>query len=221
MSHDARHHTWRQVNRTLFQLTLSFLLLAVAVGGVTAVYWFVLLQPRLFLAAEVNAKLLAQAQAIPLAEVLQPRGDIISVREVEAAMDKILLATDSATDQPLIVGLALELDYGVVPAIDKTLDLQRGQIDYPGCFCVTVPLYAPLSDELLGIARFHVSPRFFQMLERDIRQTLMAEFVLILVLLLVVWRWVLTQAAACTVKCWNGSERSRKRRKPIEPKVSF
>ncbi|MCA8985946.1 MAG: hypothetical protein KDA76_19795, partial [Planctomycetaceae bacterium] len=46
--------------------------------------------------------------------------------------------------------------------------------------------------ELLGIARFHVSLQFFHTLEQDIRQTLMAEFVLILVLLLVVWRWVLS-----------------------------
>ncbi|MCB1770050.1 MAG: response regulator, partial [Candidatus Competibacteraceae bacterium] len=79
----------------------------------------------------------------------------------------------------------------VVPAAANTLDLQRGQMDYPDCFCVPIPLYAPLTDEFLGIARFRVSPQFFQTLEQDIRQTLMAEFVLILMLLLVVWRWVL------------------------------
>jgi len=193
MNHEENRHYRVQphVGRIIFQLTLSFLLLALAVGGVTAFYWFFLLQPRLFLAAETNAKLMAQAQAVSLAEVLQPRGDPVSVREVEAAMNKILLANDPTTHQPLIVGLTLELDYEVVLAAAHTLDLQRGQMDYPDCFCVPVPLYAPLTDEFLGIARFHVSPRFFQTLEQDIRQTLMAEFVLILVLLAVVWRWVL------------------------------
>ncbi|MCB1919156.1 MAG: response regulator [Candidatus Competibacteraceae bacterium] len=189
---DQGHRVRRQIGQIVFQLTLSFLLLALAVGGVTAFYWFVLLQPRLLLAAETNAKLLAQAQAVPLAEVLQPRGDPVSVGEVEAAMDKILLAADPATHQPLIVGLALELDYDVVPAAANTLDLQRGQMDYPDCFCIPIPLYAPLTDEFLGIARFRVSPQFFQTLEQDIRQTLIAEFVLILILLLVVWRWVLS-----------------------------
>ncbi|HRX71336.1 MAG: response regulator [Gammaproteobacteria bacterium] len=194
MNHEENrsYRVRRHVGRIVFQLTLSFLLLALAVGGVTVFYWFFLLQPRLLLAAETNAKLLAQAQAVSLAEVLQPRGDPVSVSEVEAAMDKILLATDPATDQPLIVGLALELDYNVVLAADKTLNLQRGKMGHPGCFCVPVPLYAPLTDELLGIARFHISPLFFQTLEQDIRQTLIAEFVLILILLLVVWRWVLS-----------------------------
>ena len=191
MTRGAGHHAKRQADRIVFQLTLSFMSLVLAVAGVTAVYWFVLLQPRLFLAADANAKLLAQAQAVPLAEVLQPRGDTISVNEVIAAMDKILLVTDPATGQPLIVGLMLELDYEVIPAAKGTLDLGRGHMDRQDYFRVEVPLYAPLTDELLGIARFYVSPLFFQTLKLDIRRTLIAESLLILVLLLVVWRWVL------------------------------
>ncbi|MGB5062235.1 MAG: ATP-binding protein [Candidatus Competibacter sp.] len=192
MTKDTSHHARRQTDRIVFQLTLSFMLLVVAVAGVTAVYWFVLLQPRLFLAADANAKLLAQAQAVLLAEVLQPRGDTISINEVITAMDKILLATDPATGQPLVVGLTLELDYEVIPAAKGTLDLERGHMDRQDYFRVEVPLYAPLTDELLGIARFYVSPLFFQTLKLDIRRTLIAESLLILVLLLVVWRWVLT-----------------------------
>lgn len=191
MTRGAGHHARRQADRIVFQLTLSFMSLVLAVAGVTAVYWFVLLQPRLFLAADANAKLLAQAQAVPLAEVLQPRGDTISVNEVIAAMDKILLAADPATGQPLIVGLTLELDYEVIPAAKGTLNLGRGHMDRQDYFRVEVPLYAPLTDELLGIARFYVSPLFFQTLKLDIRRTLIAESLLILVLLLVVWRWVL------------------------------
>lgn len=162
MTRGAGHHAKRQADRIVFQLTLSFMSLVLAVAGVTAVYWFVLLQPRLFLAADANAKLLAQAQAVPLAEVLQPRGDTISVNEVIAAMDKILLVTDPATGQPLIVGLMLELDYEVIPAAKGTLDLGRGHMDRQDYFRVEVPLYAPLTDELLGIARFYVSPCFFR-----------------------------------------------------------
>ncbi|MCP5157809.1 MAG: response regulator [Gammaproteobacteria bacterium] len=192
MINGIHHPIGQQTNRIIFQLTLSFILLALAVASVTAIYWFVLLQPRLLLAADANAKLLAQAQAIPLAEVLQPRGDRISVNEVTVAMDKILLATDPATNQPFIVGLALELDYEIVPAVRGTLDLHRGQTDRQPCFCVEIPLYAPLTDELLGVARFYIQSLFFQTLEQDILQTLLVESLLILVLLLVVWRWVLT-----------------------------
>ncbi|MCP5420048.1 MAG: response regulator [Gammaproteobacteria bacterium] len=180
-----------ETDRTVFQLTLSFALLALAVAGVTVVYWFILLQPRLLLAADANAKLLGQSQAIPLAEVLQPRGEPISVSEVTTAMDKVLLVTDPATDQPLIVGLALELDYDVIPAAAGSLNLERRSVPCPDCFRVEVPLYAPLSDELLGIAHFYVSPVFFQTLKRDILRALVAESLLILLLLLLVWRWVL------------------------------
>jgi len=193
MSNNIRHRAQQQTDRTAAQLTLPFLLLALAIAGITAVYWFILLQPRLLLAADANAKLVAQAQAISLAEVLQPRGDTISVSQVTAAIDKIFLATDPVTDQPLIVGLALELDYGVVPAAtDGILDVKYGQVDCQNCFRVEVPLYAPMTDELLGIALFCVSPLFFQTLERDILRTLIPESLLILLLLLIVWRWVLT-----------------------------
>ncbi|MEZ5583316.1 MAG: ATP-binding protein [Candidatus Competibacteraceae bacterium] len=191
MSNGAIHPARRRTDRTVFQLTLSFVLLALAVAAVTAIYWFVLLQPRLFIAAEANAKLVAKAQAVSLAEELQPRGDRISVTEVTAAMDKVLLATDPATRQPFVVGLALELDYEVVYADEGTLDLKRGKIDGVNCFKVDVPLVAPLTDELLGIAWFYVSPDFFQLLNQDILRTLVIEALLILILLLMVWRWVL------------------------------
>lgn len=180
------------IGRIVFQLTLSFALLALAVAGVTIMYWLVLLQPRLLLAADANAKLLGQSQAVPLAEVLQPRGDRISVNEVATAMDKVLLVTDPTTHQSLIVGLALELDYEVIPAATDSLNLERGHTHCPDCFRVEVPLYAPLTDELLGIAHFYVSPLFFQTLKQDILRTLVAESLLILLLLLLVWRWVLT-----------------------------
>ncbi|MEE4378356.1 MAG: ATP-binding protein [Candidatus Competibacteraceae bacterium] len=183
-------HSRRQTDRIVSQLTLSFILLAVAVAGLTAVYWFVLLQPRLLVAAEANAKLVARAQAVPLAEVLQPRGDTVSVSQVTAAMDKILLATDPTTGQPFVVGLALELDYETVSADEGVLDLKRGLTDRLDCFKIEVPLYSPLTDELLGIARFFVSPEFFRLLEQDIRRTLIIESLLILVFLLAVWRWV-------------------------------
>ncbi|NJN46323.1 MAG: hypothetical protein HC808_07425 [Candidatus Competibacteraceae bacterium] len=187
MINGVSHHDRRRADRIVSQLTLSFILLAVAVAGLTAVYWFVLLQPRLLVAAEANAKLVAQAQAVSLAEVLQPRGDKISMIEVATEMDKTLLVVDPATGKPFIVGLTLELDYETVTANAGMFDLQRGQTACQDCFKIEMSLYSPWTDELLGIAWFYVSPAFFQLLKQDILRTLVVEALLILALLLVVW----------------------------------
>ncbi len=182
----------RPLGRSLFQITLSFALLALAVMGVTTVYWLAILQPRLYLEADANAKLQAQSQAVLLAEVLQPRDQPTAMHEVTAVMDKILLITNPSTKQAFFIGLSLELDYQAVHTNKMgELDLHRGQSDCRNaCFFTEVPLYSPLSDELLGIAQFQASGLFFQTLQRDIRRTLIIESLLILALLLIAWQWL-------------------------------
>ena len=98
---NSRHKNYlRPFTRSPFQITLSFALLAIAVICVSTVYWLAVLQPRLYIEAEANATLQAQAQAVLLAEVLEPREQPTTKHSVEAVMDNIMLITNPSTEQP-------------------------------------------------------------------------------------------------------------------------
>ena len=74
----------------------------------------------------------------------------------------------------------------VVKAEKGTLDLRRGSTDEGG-FRTEVALYDPQSFELMGVATFRVSDRFFVQLSNDVRRELMLVSAAVLLLLALVW----------------------------------
>jgi CheY-like chemotaxis protein len=56
-----------------------------------------------------------------------------------------------------------------------------------GCFLSEVGLYSPISDELIGIARFSVSDRLYRNLNRDVHKTLFIHSRFGTLLLVMVW----------------------------------
>jgi signal transduction histidine kinase/CheY-like chemotaxis protein len=166
----------------------SFVILAVALGGMMAAYWSLLLEPRLREEARANAVILAQAQAHRLGSVLS--GERVTRHEVLGALDQLLLFTDPGSNSPFFLGITLDVDYDAVRAEKGSLNLTRGLSERKHCFPATVEVYSEENFELLGVASFLVSDAFFQKLRNDVRNKLIAEAVTLQVLLLVAWLFV-------------------------------
>lgn len=75
----------------------------------------------------------------------------------------------------------------MVSAPVGSLNISQGKKNCRDCFLSTVALYSPVSDELIGIARFRLSNTFFQDLSKDVKKILHRQSRIVLLLLLIVW----------------------------------
>lgn len=168
-------------------VSLAFLILAVGLQALVWAYWSKVLEPRLYREAASQANVLAHSQAVKLADVLVTADKEHRYRSLYETVDEILLFADPESETPLFKGVDLKVDYGVLVAPAGSLDLTRGASDCPNCFEAKVGLYSPLTDELIGIARFQVSDTLFRRLSRDVKRTLISQSLLGMLLLLAVW----------------------------------
>jgi two-component system, sensor histidine kinase and response regulator len=169
----------------LMLVTLVFVLLGLGLAGVMALYRGWVLEPRLRHEAQGQAEILARSQAHVLADALRSGSERERGHAVLAAMDELLLLRDPNSETPYFLGVELEVDYDTVAVLKGSLDLQRGQAT--GGFAAEVPLYDPDTYQLLALARFRVSDRFFQLLSRDVTRELRGVSLAVLVLLVVLW----------------------------------
>ncbi len=179
------------IRRSLIAITVVFTLLAIAVQGLMLLYWSSVLEPRLRLEADSQAKVLAQSQASILANTLTSATGEQRIQGLSSAINQALLLADPVTDTPFFMGIGLDIDYDTLPAAVDSLNLQYGVTECIQCFSVDVALYSNLTDELLGIAWFKVSDRFFQLLSRDMKYQLFTETAITLLLMAVVWLLVM------------------------------
>ena len=176
---------------TYIVVSLIFLVSTVSLQVLMWLYWDRALQPRLQKEAASQANVLAHSQAVRLADALivaQPDHRIGLLRET---ISEILLLTGPVAKEPLFLGLELEIDYEVIPASPDSLDLTGGTNQPEKSFVSEVALYSPLSDELMGIARFQVSDSLFQGLSNDVKNTLFTRSWIGTVLLIIVWGGVM------------------------------
>jgi len=179
------------IRRSLIVITLVFTLLAIAIQGLMLLYWSSVLEPRLRLESDSQAKVLAQSQASILANTLTSATGEQRIEGLTAAINQALLLADPDTGTPFFMGIGLDIDYDTLPAAVDSLNLQYGVTECIQCFSVDVALYSNLTDELLGIAWFKVSDRFFQLLSRDMKYQLFTETAITLLLMGVVWLLVM------------------------------
>ncbi len=175
-------------------VTLSFVILAVALELTMASYWSGVLEPRLSSQANSNAQLQAQSQAIALEDVLSDR-DISAktqLQQLQAVFDQLLLIKDPQLNEHFFVGLMLEVDYDLVAVKPGSLDLMQGDNQCSNCFIAAVQLYSRQTDELLGVATFYVSDAFFIDLKTGLKDSMFIEGAIVLVLLILVWIVVMT-----------------------------
>ncbi len=169
------------------RLTLLFLLLGAGLTALVSGYWFVSLEPRLLADSKASAGALAQSQSRNLAIALTEAIDTHAPTPLQDAMDEILVLTDPGTEFPFVARLEVSVDYKMVDAPAGTLDLQRGT-PCERCFINQIPLYAPSSGELLGVATFHSSNIFFEQVREAVRSRLLLVALGALALLLLIWR---------------------------------
>ncbi|HVR40562.1 MAG TPA: response regulator, partial [Thermoanaerobaculia bacterium] len=174
------------MKRVVLAVTAIFALLALLLGALVAVYWNAVLHPRLRSEAVSQAEILASSQANFVAAALRSGEGPERVRHVIGALDGLLLLRDTHSGIPYFESIDLQIDYDAVQAPKGSLELHRGAKGGSG-FKTEVALYDPETYELLGVATFHVSDRFFQQLARDVRSEMTIIFAAVLALLAVVW----------------------------------
>jgi len=177
-------------HRLLPVLLISGIFLAVMLTFLWSVgrYWSGVLQPRLQLAAETHAQVLANAQATPLVNILERNQS--RKRELNSKVQQLLLITDPAVQTALFHAVELMFDYDLIDAPESSLDIVSGEPDCPRCYEVEVPLMDSAS-ALVGIATFWVTDAYYQHLAGDMKNRLYTELSIALVVLAVVWLVVL------------------------------
>jgi signal transduction histidine kinase len=175
-------------------VTLLFLLLALGLEALIAIYWFRVLEPQLMAKAEITARALAQsgidtlANALALAESDDPSP---ARRAMERAVDQVLLLSDPHAGSPFIKKIEVVVDYDAVSAPIGSLDMVRGGVGNDDSFETEIPIYGHTSRELLGIIRLHNSREVFRYFKKDVQSSFVAGAAIVPVLLAVAW-WIAT-----------------------------
>jgi signal transduction histidine kinase/CheY-like chemotaxis protein len=167
-------------------VTVIFALLAVILTAGVAIYWNVVLHPRLKAEAIAQAEVLARSQANFIAASLRTADAAQRTRHVVTALDELLLLRDAHSGIPYFESIDLKIDYDAVQAPNRSLDLHRGANGGSG-FRAEVALYDPETYELLGVATFRVSDRFFEQLTTDVRRELTVVTASVAALLTMLW----------------------------------
>lgn len=153
-------------------------------------YWSSIVQPRLALAAETHAEVLANAQATALADTLTRNHGEAQPRALDSKLQELLLITDPAVQEPLFKAVELMVDYDLVDSPAGSLDLEVGESDCQTCYQVEVPLLDSGSN-LFGIATFWVTDAYYRRLAGNMKNRLYTEMSIALLVLAGVWIIVL------------------------------
>lgn len=167
-------------------ISLVFLLLFTTFFISLGRYWQNTLQPRLYSAAETQAKILAQSQIAILIEALEHSKPEQLAQKFYDALQEIMLVEDPAIGGRIVTGIALQIDYDLVDAAAGSLDLREGDTQCESCFQVSLPLINHIG-ELLGVADIAISGKYFVMLSGEMKSKLYAESSVALGLLVAVW----------------------------------
>jgi signal transduction histidine kinase/CheY-like chemotaxis protein/HPt (histidine-containing phosphotransfer) domain-containing protein len=181
--------------RLIVLVSTVFALLAVLLEGGLALYWTMVLAPRLTMEAQQQAQVLAQSQAALLVAALAEADPQRRRERLVQALDELLLLRDAQRDAPFFTGVGLELDYDSVAAPSGSLD-QPLRVDERDAYAINVDLYQRDSGELLGIAQFGVSKSFFYSFSTDLRRQMVWQAGLMAAVLALLWgslAWLLNR----------------------------
>lgn len=172
--------------RSHLVISLVFLVLFAAFFISLGRYWQNTLQPRLYSAAETQAKIIAQSQVAILVEALEHSNAEQLAQKFYDALQEIMLVEDPAIGGQIVKSIALQIDYELVAAAPGSLDLSEGDAQCESCFQVSLPLINH-AGELLGVADIAISEKYFVMLSGEMKSKLYAESSVALGLLVAVW----------------------------------
>ncbi len=143
----------KQDRAVFLSIATAFLVLVVAMQ-INAFYFLHRFEAKLLTHQQQSAELIAQSNATALADALTAHP--MSATELEAMASRMLAATNPATGQTYIRGIAIKLDYDVVGAPPGSLDLQFGPGGCQGCFTSEQELRPSHGGKVLGRAVFQV-----------------------------------------------------------------
>ena len=172
--------------KTSFTISLIFTCVLIVYLISMFHYWQGELQPRLRQAAATQADIISQSQMGLLANALQTVETDKRQRAVQQIIEEILLVTDPSIGEPLIIGLALEVDYDTVPVDAESLDISEGTLSCDDCFVTQVAVMAN-TGELLAIATLNVTGAYYRLLSSDIKSKLINQLIITLLLFFSVW----------------------------------
>jgi two-component system sensor histidine kinase/response regulator len=167
-------------------VTVAFALLAVIFEIALAVYWNVLLEPRLHRDAAQHAQVLAQSQTVALADALSHASGSEREARLRAALDQLLLLRDAQSSTPFFAGVGLELDYDALGAAKGSLDRALERIP-DNAFRIDTEIYHSDTMELLGVAHFAVNASFYTDFSRDVRRQLYLQGSFVALVLALLW----------------------------------
>ncbi|MGQ0800975.1 MAG: response regulator [Pseudomarimonas sp.] len=162
------------ISRAPRVVILVFVLLAVILELGLVAYWNLLLEPRLRREAQLQAQVLAQAQAAPIAQSLSTEAEQDRLLRLDETIDAIMLLRDPVHETPFFGALKLRIDYSSLAATAGSLERDAGDVDATG-FAVSSELYDPFGGGLVGVAHFVVNDRFFVAFSTDVRNQLIAQ----------------------------------------------
>lgn len=174
----------KYLKRTPRAISAIFVLLAISLQLSLALYWTEVLQPKLRTESAADAKLLAESQSLQLVSALQSYEELGNSDELERTISSLMLYQEPNLGEPFFKQIMLEMDVEQFPQLPTIV---RGDADCESCFDVEVPLYSPDTYAIIGIAHFKVSDEFFRLLARDIRNQLVIQGAIALLLLLIAW----------------------------------
>ena len=98
-------------------LAMIFAVLGVVAIALIALHWLLVLKPTLLADAQSHSQVLAQAQARSIEQYLVGRGGALVRRDLETALDSVLLLKDQATGLPFVRRITVVMDdeYGDGP----------------------------------------------------------------------------------------------------------
>ncbi|NMH66337.1 sensor histidine kinase [Shewanella salipaludis] len=149
-------------------------------------YWQHTLKPRLYLAAQTQANVLAQSQSAVIVETLEHSKPEELAGKLRSLIQEMLIVEDPAIGGRYIRGLTLQFDYDLLELAPGSLDFHEGDAQCLNCFQIALPLITGRGD-LLGIANIAISDGYFKTLSNEMQSRLFAESGLTFGLLVAVW----------------------------------
>ena len=166
-----------------------FLVMATTTTALIAAYWLTFLEPELRSIAFSEASAIAQSQAHTFEDVLSGQADAHRRQNLQDAIDKMLLLTDSNTQQAFTLGILLEFDLDMVPSSNELLDLHSGQTVCSRCIVTAIPLFSRKTKELFGIANFYMNDASHHQLLANVRNQFIIGAVVLICFVFISWRF--------------------------------
>lgn len=137
---------------------------------------------------KIVTRTLAQSRMHMLVEALDPMKGNIQINQVERILNDMLVLQDSETGIRFISGVKLEMDYDVVKAGKKTLDIEKGELSGDNFL---IPIYSKTTRELMGIARFYSTQLSLRKSRKKYEIAMLIGAITSLLIALIVLGWIL------------------------------